>query len=249
MQEQAVKGGADRALFVLATLARLERPVSIADLVAETGLPQSTLYRQLALLKRWGFVMDSNNQYSPGPMCLSLAWGFDQSSFLVREAHAELEDLSRASGESIGLLVAVKNQAVCLGMVESHQPLRCSFVKGRGLSLCNGASAKALLAFMDSEHQAITLARLHQEQLLTVDAGARLRQQLVQIRAQGYAISDSEVDAGVWGISAPVFQRNQQAAAVVTLMAPSSRTNNRTKSFIDMTVHAASRISSRLQTL
>ncbi len=75
--EQITKGGAERVLFVLATLARLERSVSIAELVAETGLAQSTLYRQLALLKRWGFVVDSNSEYMPGPMCLPLAWGVD----------------------------------------------------------------------------------------------------------------------------------------------------------------------------
>ncbi|AHV94790.1 iclR helix-turn-helix domain protein [Bordetella holmesii ATCC 51541] len=53
MQEQ-VAGGADRVLYVLATLARHESPLTIAALAEQTGLAQSTLYRQIALLKRWG---------------------------------------------------------------------------------------------------------------------------------------------------------------------------------------------------
>ncbi len=249
MQEQVTKGGAERVLFVLATLARLERSVSMAELVFETGLAQSTLYRQLSLLKRWGFVVDSNNGYAPGPMCLPLAWGFDQSSYLVQEAHTELEQLSRTSGESIGLLVAANNQAVCLDMIESRQPLRCSFVKGRGLPLCRGASAKALLAFMSSEGQAAALRRLQQERVITAEERLRLAGELQSIRAQGYASTDSEVDAGVWGISAPVFQQVGQAAAVITLMVPNTRIGNRAQSFTDMTVRVASRISSRLQSL
>lgn len=54
MQEQAIAGGAERVLYVLATLAREEAPLTVAALAERTGLAQSTLYRQVALLKRWG---------------------------------------------------------------------------------------------------------------------------------------------------------------------------------------------------
>lgn len=251
MQEQAsIKGGAERVLYVLATLARLERPAAIGELIRHTGLAQSTLYRQLSLLKRWGFVIDDQNEYSPGPMCVPLACGFDQSSFLIRESHDRLGEIARASGESIGLLIAVKNQVVCLDMIESTHSLRCSFAKGRSLPLAKGASAKTLLAFMSPARRAGTLERLSAEKLLDKSRHAGLEQQLAEIRAQGYAISDSEVDAGIWGVSAPVFQRpGSSAAAVITLMAPSSRVDGRSQLLIDMTVRGASHISARLQNL
>ncbi len=156
--------------------------------------------------------------------------------------------MSRHSGESIGLLMAVNNQAVCLDMVESRQPLRCSFVKGRGLPLCKGASAKALLAFMDKDRRAAALRHIVREKI--VDAGdiAPLELDLSAIAQRGYCTTDSEVDEGVWGVSAPIFQQGG-SAAVITLMAPTTRTRNRERSFIDMTVTVASRISSRLQSL
>ncbi|MFT0547199.1 IclR family transcriptional regulator [Allopusillimonas ginsengisoli] len=247
--EQTTKGGAERVLFVLATLARLERSVSISALVAETGLAQSTLYRQLALLKRWGFVVDNNSEFMPGPMCVPLAWGFDRSSYLTQEAHSELEQLSRSSGESIGLLMAFNNQAVCLDMVESRQPLRCSFVKGRILPLCKGASAKALLAFMEKERRAAVFRYLVREKILSVEDIEQLEIELRAIVGRGFSTTDSEVDEGVWGVSAPVYQQGGNAVAVITLMAPNTRTRNRERFFIDMTVTVASRISSRLQSL
>lgn len=128
--DQSVGAGADRVLYVLATLARHDGPLSIAALAEKTGLAQSTLYRQVALLKRWGFVGEHEGEYGPGPLCVQLAWGFDQSSFLIHEAQPDMAALAAASGETIGLLVAVKDQAVCLDMVESQHPLRCSFTKG-----------------------------------------------------------------------------------------------------------------------
>ena len=54
--DPSVGAGADRVLYVLATLAWHDGPLSIAALAEQTGLAQSTLYRQVALLKRWGFV-------------------------------------------------------------------------------------------------------------------------------------------------------------------------------------------------
>ena len=246
-EELTSKGGADRVLFVLATLAKLERSVTPSELIAETGLSKSTLYRQLALLKRWGFVMESNGAYLPGPTCLPLAWGFDQLSYLVQEAHDELEMLARNTGESIGLLAASNNQVVCLDMVESPSSLRCSFVKGRGLPLWKGASAKTLLAFMGDDAQASALHHLtHTGQASPQDV-VELKGSLEAIRVQGYCISDSEVDEGVWGVGAPIFQHYGRAIAAITLMAPNTRVHNREQQFIDMTTAAAARISSRLQ--
>ena len=246
-EEYVAKAGAERVLSILATLAKLESPVSMSELVRETGLAKSTLYRQLSLLRRWGFVIEINSAYAPGPMCLPLAWGFDRSSYLVNEAHQDLEHLSRASGESIGLMVAVNNQAVCLDMVESRQPLRCSFAKGRGLPLHKGASAKALLAFMASDGRTAALRRLQQDQSIDPPGYELLLSELDAIKAQGYAMSDGEVDQGIWGVSAPVFQQQSHAAAVVTLMAPSTRVGHRTQQLVDMTARVAARISSRLQ--
>lgn len=247
--EHHTKGGAERVLFVLATLGRMGRSVSINDLMLETGLAKSTLYRQLALLKRWGFIIDNNNEFLPGPMCVSLAWGFEQSYHLRQEARAELEQLSSISNESAGLLVAVNRQVVCLEMIETRQPLRCSFVKGRSLPLTRGASAKALLAFMAKDRQATVLSELQDDEILDADARQALETELGLIHARGYACTDSEVDDGVWGVSAPIFQHHRRSIAVVTLMAPNTRIENRATSLIDMTVRVASRISSRLQSL
>jgi DNA-binding IclR family transcriptional regulator len=43
----------------------------------ETGLNKSTLYRLLASLRRWGFVMETDALYSRGSACLQLSLNFD----------------------------------------------------------------------------------------------------------------------------------------------------------------------------
>ena len=85
----------DRLLLVLSTLAQSHRPLSVGELVDSTGLARSTIYRQLAYLKQWGFAQESREAYAPGPACVQLGQGFDAASPLVRQARPEMEWLMR----------------------------------------------------------------------------------------------------------------------------------------------------------
>jgi DNA-binding IclR family transcriptional regulator len=229
---------ADRVLQVLAVLAQQGRVLTAAELMAHTGLARSTLYRLLLRLKRWGFVLEDDGCYAPGPLSLQLALGFDLSSHLVRQARHELIALARQSRESVGLIVAVNDSAICLDMVESEQSLRCSFEKGRSVPLCAGASAKCLLAHLPQDARAAVLALHYPEAAERQAADAELG----SIRQAGYATSTGEVDAGVWGISAPLVGPARQAVGALTLMAPVTRAQGQEAALADMTIVAAARI-------
>ncbi len=251
METQAlpIKSGSERTIYLLATLAKLEKAVRIQDLIAETNLAQSTLYRQLALLKKWGFVVENDGLYTPGPMCLPLAWGFDRSSYLIEHAHPTLLELSKTSGESVGLFVVANHYGVCLDMVESVQSLRCSFSKARSFPLVKGATAKALLAGLIPHEQNTVIEHLLLESHLTESNAQCLTEQLQQIQHQGFATSNGEVDNGIWGVSCPLSGSLAKNCAVITLMAPSSRISGREQYLIDATRRAAQRITARLSSL
>lgn len=238
--------GAERVLHVLASLASHGDAMTVKDLMSVTGLAQSTLYRQIAVLKRWGFVTENAGCYAPGPVSLQLALGFDINSLLVDASREEMAKLAETSHESIGLVVAVNDRLICLDMVDSAYSLRCSFEKGRAVPLSAGASAKCLLAFMNDRSRADTLDRLFPD---NAAERATLEAQLDRIREDGYAMSDSEVDPGVWGVSAPLFRRSSRTTlccAAITLMAPSTRAVGRESLFTAQTLRAAKLISNRL---
>ncbi|MEO7953190.1 MAG: IclR family transcriptional regulator [Polaromonas sp.] len=234
---------ADRVLQVLAVLAQQGQALSAAELMARTGLARSTLYRQLARLKRWGFVLESEGQYAPGPLSLQMALGFDLASHLVCQARAELQALALQSRESVGLIVAVNDQAICLDMVESQQSLRCSFEKGRSVPLRAGASAKCLLAHLPAAAQT---AVLNNQYGPDSTEGQAAKAELDRIREAGFAASTGEVDAGVWGVSVPLFGATRQAVGAITLMAPISRAQVQEQALIHMAVVTAARISRHL---
>ncbi|GGD01326.1 IclR family transcriptional regulator [Undibacterium terreum] len=236
----------ERVLQVLAAIARSGHPISARELAAQTQLPLSTVYRHLLPLKKWGLVQQhaQTGLYEPGPLGVQLAWGFDQHSFLMSQARSEIEQLVAQSGESVGLLVHVQRQVVCLDMQESEQALRCSFAKGRANSPLRGASAKALLAFTAKPAQDLLIAHYLPEQ---PDEQRQLKIVLQQIYRQGYAVSENEVDQGVWGVSAPVFSGRNKMEATLSLMAPVSRAAARQDEWIQQTLATAARISQRLR--
>lgn len=233
----------DRALAVLAALARHGNALTAAELRLKTGLSQSTLYRQIASLKRWGFVLEVEGRYAPGPLSQQLALGFDLASHLVQHARADMLALAQQSQESVGLIVAVNGQAVCIDMIESPQALRCSFEKGRSVPLKKGASAKCLLAHLAPAE----LTALTQREGAT-EAGLPPQElaELPAIRKAGFAVSNGELDPGVWGVSAPLFKTPKRAVGALTLMAPSVRIEGKQLPLIQMTVLTAARISRNL---
>lgn len=234
---------ADRVLQVLAVLAQQARPLSAAQLMERTGLARSTLYRQLARLKSWGFVLESSGQYAPGPLGLQLALGFDMASHLAHQARPDMQALARQSGESVGLVVAVNDSVVCLDMIDSTQALRCSFEKGRSVPLHSGASARCLLAHAPATQRDALLDRHYGA--ASAERQAALAE-LQGIADAGYAVSAGAVDAGVWGVSAPLFGAQRQAAGAITLMAPILRAQTQQAAWIALAVVAAARISRKL---
>jgi DNA-binding IclR family transcriptional regulator len=234
---------ADRVLQVLAVLAQQGRALQVAELLDRTGLARSTLYRQLARLKQWGFVLEADGYYAPGPLSLQLALGFDLASHLVRQARSDLQALAQQSHESVALVVAVNDRVICLDLVESEQSLRCSFEKGRSVPLGAGASAKCLLAHLPDTDRAAMLDRQYGP-----DSAERQAAQAESagIRKAGLAVTAGEVDAGVWGVSVPLFGPDRQAVGAITLMAPTSRAQTQEHKLIRMAVVAAARISRSL---
>jgi DNA-binding IclR family transcriptional regulator len=234
----------DRVLQLLAAVAQHGAAVPVKRLTELANLPASTVYRHLAILKRWGFVAEGEREgtYEPGPASLQLGWG-GQTSQLVSIAHDELQRLVETTGESAGLMVTINGRLACLDLVESPQSLRCSIRKGSALPLVRGASAKAQLAFLPQRERDAVLDR----EFGTAEAAKRrtLVRELAAIREAGYAVSEGEVDWGVWGVSVPLATRHGRLLGGVSLMAPSIRVARRHTGLIHATVAAAGRISGR----
>ena len=235
----------DRLLQILVELAREGRPMQAKELAQRAGQPLSTAYRHLETLKAWGLAADLGRSegVALGPACMLIARYFDRPEHLLNTARPVMQELVLATDESVGLMVAVGREVVCLEMIESGQPLRCSYAPGRSQPLARGASAKALLAFM-AEGQRAAVVREN-----IADPGARqaLLGELASVRERGCAESEGEVDAAIWGASAPILAGSGRLEAALSLMAPAERARPRRDRLVALTREAAGRIGMSLR--
>ena len=235
MSQKHTLNSNERLLQILMHIASASKPLFAQEMSQDTGIPVSSLYRYLAILRDWNLVEENHatNQYVVGPAALQLLRNFNTFSPLVDGVRPILKKLQQTTGEMSAYMVPVGFHALCVEQIDSPYALRCTYDQGQSQPLISGASSKVLLAFLPEERMLSILSHFgclnDQEQWLS---------ELSQIRADGLAVSTSEFDIGVSSVSAPVFFGHKVVGAI-SVMAPVDRIDTRKQSIITAVLHAA----------
>ncbi len=245
---------ADRAIDVL-LLFNEQQPVLTAEDISERlGMPRSTTYRYLQSLRSYGLVEenDSSGGFRLGLTVFRLARAARQGVGLYEVSLPIMRQLVAQTGETVLLTRRIDAHVVCIERVESPHRLRLSYERGQMLPLHAGASAKVLLAYLTPTEIEAMLSngpfpRYTEHTLTDPDA---LRTQLEIIRNRGYAISEGEVDEGVRGVAAPIFDTQKRAVAGLSVAGPAIRLNDAVLPGVIQAVQEAAKcINLRLQEL
>ena len=204
--------GARRALVILMTFSEQRHTQSARDLASATGIPLPSVYRYVALLREMGLlVADERGAYHPSARLSALARAAETAETLTDFADPVMRRLSAVTGETVILVRLVAGSAVCVHRIESSHSLRTSYEPGQPLSLERGASARLLLAGMTPDVRREYIAPLAARD---PQAAARLEQQAVVAAERGWAVSEEEIDNGVWAAAAAVRDRTGIVAAL-----------------------------------
>lgn len=240
---------AERAIDVL-LLFDEERPVlAAAEVARRLNMSRSTTYRYLQSLRAYGLIEeDAAGGFRLGPRVFQLARVARQGLGLSEVALPPMRELAALTGEAVLLTRRSGNHVVCVERVESRFPMRLSYERGQVLPLHAGASAKVLLAYLPpAEIDAALASPLPSYTPQTVTDPARLRADLAAIRAAGYAVTESEVDANVRAVAAPIRNAADEVVAGITLVAPAFRVDETAlPRVLDAVQATAAAISARL---
>jgi DNA-binding IclR family transcriptional regulator len=217
-------------------------------------MPRCTTYRYLQRVRSYGLVEenDSSGGFRLGLAVFRLARAARQGMGLSEIALPVMHELVAQTGETALLTRRTDAHVVCIERVESQQRVRLSYERGQVLPLHAGASAKVLLAYLDPEEIEVILSngpfpRYTEHTMTDPDT---LREQLEVIRSRGYAMSEGEVDDGVRGVAAPIFDAHKRVVAGLSVAGPAFRINDAIlPGVIQAVQEAANRISSRIRDL
>jgi len=208
---------ARRVLALLLAFSKEHHTLSTRELAADTGIPLPTVYRYVAFLREEGLLVERGGAtYSLSARVVSLAAAAEASETLVDVADPIMRRLSEQADETVILVRLIAGAAVCVHRIESRHRLRISFEPGQPVSLESGASARLLLASLSAPARRAQLAGLAERD---PERAAWLENEVAIAGERGWAISEQEIDRGIWAASGAV--RNGGGAIVASLTIPS----------------------------
>ncbi|MCP2218163.1 IclR family transcriptional regulator [Bradyrhizobium elkanii] len=224
--EQGASGvrAVDRAIAILQCFTPDQPAMSVIEIQKRVGLSRPTLYRLLQTLAQRDLIQAEGDpqrfRLSHGVMKLAHVWlnGLE----VVVIARRVVEGLREATGETAALFREQDDRGICILECESRHVLSISRGVGHSLSLIQGSTGKAMLAFMDPKRQGALLASIAK----SADR-ARLEDALSFARRNGYATSHGEIFAGAVAVSAPCFDHRGEVVGSVGLYGPSARIDER----------------------
>ena len=209
--------GARRVLALMLAFSADRNTLTAREMAAATGIALPSVYRYITLLRETGLLAgDERGSYRLSARLIGLARAAEAAESLIDVADPVMNQLAADNQETVILVRLIGRSAVCVHRVESAQRLRISFEPGQPLPLYRGASARLLLSGLAPEIRREYLAPLAERDQ---QAAARLEEQIIVAGQRGWAVSEEEIDKGIWAASAPVMQ-GKRMVAVLTVPSP-----------------------------
>lgn len=240
-----------RAIAALNALARASDGMTLSELAWILREPKSTLHAVLLTLTESGLTTrdEVTKRYQLGPQVLVFAGAYTRQSDLLRAFSEIARPLSRELGETIQLATLQGRDVLYIGKQEGTQWVRLASEVGTRLPAHATSLGKCLLAFLPSEELDRILAQGPLVALTpnTITDPELLREELAQVRRQGYAVDRGETLLDVWCFGAPVRDSNGEVIAALSISVPVTRiTPERAEELVQAAQRAAGELSHRL---
>ncbi len=162
-------------------------------------------------------------------------------------AAAELVALSREIEETATLSVLSGDARMYVDQVTPRREIVMSVPLGLLFPLHAGASSKAMLAFLpEADVDRALRAPLPALTGSTLTDARVLREELLEVRAQGFATSAGERQAGAASVAAPIFDHRGRPVAAISICGPAERFGHRVTEVGAALPSITARVSSRL---
>lgn len=221
-------GPVHRAFGLLQIVVAADGPVGVRDLARRSGLSRSTTGRMLGILAELGMVERTvDGAAVPGVGLVSLTSSVGDSVPVLRERLRPLtSDLAREFGENAA--ICVDDGSALLYILSSRTEAAVQVADPAGQRFDFHLVAPGLVAMAD--WSADRLDRLLAEPLVeatehSVTQPRRVRARLREIRRNGFAWTDQELDLDVNGLAVPIHRPDGALLAVATLYGPAYRLN------------------------
>ncbi len=240
-----------RVLRALELLASQNEPLRLMEIARGLDMPTSSAHVLLQQLIRYDYIspVGQERRYVAGPGLVLLGSRVRAGLQIVKAARPVLEELAAATGENVYLGIRQARGIAYADSVEAESGVMARFPLGSVRPPHATSPGKVFLAFHVPPGQLDSVLGPEPLQALTrysTTDRVKLRRQLEQIRARGYALNEQEAVEGAFGISTPIFDADGFLAGCITVGIPGVRFKSRRDMVIKKAVAAATEVSRKM---
>ena len=215
----------DRGLAVIRAFSNEIDMLSLADVARITGLSRASVRRALLTLETLGYVGSRSNRFYLRPRVLDLGYAFLSSSSAIDITQDQLRRLSARIGESVSACEYDDGDVVYVARAatETIMPIRLGI--GRRLPAFCTSTGRVLISEFTPEQLDEFFEKYPREKLspATIVDEAELRDKIAEVREQGWALNNQEVDLGARSVAAPVIGADGRYVSAVNVSVSTSR--------------------------
>ena len=218
-----------RGLHVIRAFAGIDRRLTIAQVSRATGLTRAVVRRCLHTLRELGYAGSDGRAFFLQPRVLSLGYAYVSTAPIAIAAQPVLQELSERIGEATTVAVLDEGSVVYVARASTQRIMSVTLGVGSRLEAYCTALGRVLLASLPPQQavQVLTRTPLVAHTRFTVTSRHRLEELLAQVRAEGFALNDQELEIGLRSIAVPVRNVVATTVAAMNVSAQASRLSRR----------------------
>jgi IclR family pca regulon transcriptional regulator len=201
---------------------------TIVEISNSTGLSRAAIRRILLTLEVLGYVERSRQVCRLRTQVLRLGFSFLSSSSVVEAARPVLERITEQLHESSSMSMLDGGEIVYVARSAASRILAAGLSVGSRLPAYCTSMGRVLLATLPDDRLETYLRELKPRAYTakTITRIPQLKKALLQVRRDGYAIVDEELEAGLRSIAVPVSTRSNQVVAAINVGTHTSRVDS-----------------------
>jgi len=238
----------EKGLMLLEVLARSPQPRALADLVRELHMPKSNVFRLLNALATHRYIRrrPQDSRYELTLKLWELGNQASSRASITDAARPALDALAARIGESAQLAVFDGDESVFIDKADGAHPVRgFTRIGSRAPAYCC-ATGKAQLAYQPSEVVRRVASSMQRQTGETLGTARALERELAGVRDAGYAVNRGEWYEDVWGVAAPIRDRDGRVCASIGVWGPKQRLARRIDGAARAALIASSEVSAAL---
>jgi len=215
-----------RGLLVIQAFSQRRPQLSISQLSKRTGLSRASVRRCLHTLSKLGFARtDDGRNFYLRPRILTLGHSYLASMPLATAAQPILEHLSQILHESCSIALLDGTEIVYVARANVTRIMAIDLGVGTRLPAFCTSMGRVLLANLSSEELESILPQIEFTHFTdrTVTSVEKLRQALMTVKREGYAIVDQELELGLRSMAVPVRNPAGRVVAAINVGAHGQR--------------------------